>query len=98
MAILVSASITISYVGLVYGQSIMEWLAGHSHKMNVGMFYPIRHDLERDLISSLERSGRTVRRMRRATPECAAALSGARQKTLKLFGELFQSVNRAADA
>jgi PadR family transcriptional regulator PadR len=82
--------------GPVYGQSIMEDLAAHSHKFNAGTLYPILHGLEKKayLRSSLERSGRTVRRMYRATPQGNKALSRARQRIMVLFGGLFESTER----
>ena len=82
--------------GPIYGQSIMEDLARRSHKVNPGTLYPILHGLEKKayLSSSLERSGRTVRRMYRATPQGSKALNGARQRIMELFGELFEIVDR----
>jgi PadR family transcriptional regulator, regulatory protein PadR len=57
-----------------------------------GTMYPVLHGLEkRGYVTSAEfRSGKTRRRMYRATPAGRKALKAAKQKVHELFGELIE--------
>ncbi|RQP93445.1 PadR family transcriptional regulator, partial [Burkholderia stagnalis] len=76
----------------VYGQAMIEELARHGYKLNPGTLYPLLHGLEKKgyLKSTLERSGRSGRRVYRATPTGRRALTSAKHKVRELFGELFE--------
>ena len=76
----------------VFGLDMIEELARHGYKMSPGTMYPILHGLEkRGYVTSTEfRSGKTRRRMYRATPAGRKALKAAKQKVRELFGELIE--------
>jgi DNA-binding PadR family transcriptional regulator len=76
----------------VYGLAMIEELGRHGYKLSAGTLYPILHALEKKgyLVSTRERSGRTQRRLYRATPSGRTALKAARVKVRELFGELFE--------
>ncbi|KVD97482.1 PadR family transcriptional regulator [Burkholderia ubonensis] len=76
----------------VYGQAMIEELARHGYKLSPGTLYPLLHGLEKKgyLKSTLERSGRSGRRVYRATPTGRRALTSAKHKVRELFGELFE--------
>lgn len=78
--------------GPVFGLWFIEELARHGYKLSPGTLYPLLHGLERKgyLRSSKERSGKTERRMYRATPSGRRALAAARDKVSELFGELLE--------
>lgn len=60
--------------------------------MSPGTLYPILHGLEkkRYLKSTLECSGRSGRRVYKATTAGRRALTSAKHKVRELFGELFE--------
>jgi DNA-binding PadR family transcriptional regulator len=76
----------------IYGLSIIEELARHGYRLSAGTLYPILHGLERKgyLRSTVERDGRSARRLYRATAQGRKALAGAKDKVRELFGELFE--------
>jgi DNA-binding PadR family transcriptional regulator len=75
----------------IYGQWIMDELARHGYRLSAGTLYPMLHAMERKgyLRSREKRSGRSVRRLYRATPKGVKALAGAKDKLKELVGELF---------
>jgi PadR family transcriptional regulator, regulatory protein PadR len=75
----------------IYGIWIAEELRRHGYKLSAGTLYPILHELERKgyLCSHEERSGRTARRVYRATALGGKALRVARKRVHELFGEMF---------
>ena len=79
----------------VYGLAMIEELGRHGYKLSAGTMYPILHGLEERgyLVSIEERVGSTARRVYRATPAGAQALSAAKLKVRELFGELFEDDN-----
>lgn len=76
----------------IFGLEMVEELARHGYKMSTGTLYPLLHGLEGKgyLKSKLERDGKTVRRIYKATPLGKRALRAAKQKVRELFGELFE--------
>lgn len=76
----------------IYGQWIIEELARHGYRLSPGTLYPMLHAMERKgyLRSREERSGRSVRRLYRATPHGLRALEEAKEKLQELVGELFE--------
>ncbi|HEY7553748.1 MAG TPA: PadR family transcriptional regulator [Candidatus Binatia bacterium] len=76
----------------VFGLWFIEELGRHGYKLSPGTLYPLLHGLERKgyVRSSIERSGRSSRRMYQATPLGRKALAAARQKVSELFGELLE--------
>jgi PadR family transcriptional regulator PadR len=76
----------------IYGQWIMEELARHGYRLSPGTLYPMLHAMEKRgyLRSREKKSGRSVRRMYRATPKGVKALDAAKEKLKELVGELFE--------
>jgi PadR family transcriptional regulator PadR len=76
----------------VFGLWFIEELGRHGYKLSPGTLYPLLHGLERKgyLRSTIERSGKSSRRMYQATPLGRKALATARQKVSELFGELLE--------
>jgi len=76
----------------VFGFWFIEELARHGYKLSPGTLYPILHGLEKKgyLRSTQKRSGKTVRRMYRATPLGCKVLATAKEKVSELFGELLE--------
>ena len=71
----------------------VEELARHGYKLSPGTLYPLLHGLERKgyLRSTRERSGKSARRLYRATPLGRKVLAAAREKVSELFGELLEN-------
>jgi len=78
--------------GPVFGLWFIEELARHGYKLSPGTLYPLLHGLEQKgyLRSTTERSGKSSRRMYRATPLGRKVLVAARGKVSELFGELLE--------
>jgi DNA-binding PadR family transcriptional regulator len=76
----------------IYGQWIMEELARHGYRLSPGTLYPMLHSMEKRgyLRSREKKSGRSVRRLYRATPKGVKALDVAKEKLKELVGELFE--------
>jgi DNA-binding PadR family transcriptional regulator len=76
--------------GDVFGQWMIEELASHGYRLSPGTLYPMLHAMERSghLLSTREQTGRTFRRVYRATPLGLEALDFARSKLKELFSEL----------
>ena len=76
----------------IFGLEMIEELGRHGYKLSPGMLYPLLHGLEsRGLLrSTIHRSGRSQRRMYRATPRGRKALSAAKGKVRELFHELLE--------
>jgi len=81
----------------IFGLAIIEELGRHGYQLSAGTLYPILHGLERKgyLRSSPQRSGKSVRRVYRATAKGRKALEAAKGKVHELFGELFEDPNRS---
>ena len=77
----------------VFGLWFIEELARHGYKLSPGTLYPLLHGLERKgyLRSSKERSGKSSRRIYRATPLGRKVLAAAKEKVSELFGELLEN-------
>jgi PadR family transcriptional regulator, regulatory protein PadR len=78
--------------GEFYGQWMIDELARHGYTLSPGTLYPMLHALERRgyLKSRSERSGRTTRRIYRATALGREAHRLARIKVRELVGELIE--------
>jgi DNA-binding PadR family transcriptional regulator len=76
----------------VFGLWFIDELGRHGYKLSPGTLYPLLHGLERKgyLRSDVTRSGKTSRRMYRATPLGCKVLAAAREKVTELFGELLE--------
>jgi DNA-binding PadR family transcriptional regulator len=77
----------------VFGLWFIGELARHGYKLSPGTLYPLLHGLERKgyLRSTRERSGKSARRLYRATPLGRKVLAAAREKVSELFGELLEN-------
>jgi len=78
--------------GPVFGLWFIEELARHGYRLSPGTLYPLLHGLERKgyLRSRNERSGKSSRRMYRATSLGRKVLAAAKEKVSELFGELLE--------
>lgn len=76
----------------IYGQGIMEELAHHGYRLGPGTLYPILHGMERDglLRSSVEKAGRSSRRVYVVTPAGRKSLQQGKKGVWELFTELFE--------
>lgn len=76
----------------VFGLGMSEELARHGYRISPGTLYPLLHRLEKKgyLRSTVHRSGRTFRRVYRATPLGRKALASAQEKVQELFRELIE--------
>jgi DNA-binding PadR family transcriptional regulator len=76
----------------VFGQWIIEELGRHGYRLSPGTLYPMLHTLERKgyLRSRQKRTGRSIRRLYRATPLGRKALRVANEKLRELVGELVE--------
>lgn len=74
----------------IYGQSMIEELAGHGYKLSAGTLYPMLHTLEKRgyLQSRKEPLGRTFRRLYSITPLGREALELGRERLRELFREV----------
>jgi DNA-binding PadR family transcriptional regulator len=81
----------------IYGQWIMEELGRHGYRLSPGTLYPMLHAMEKRgyLRSREKKSGRSVRRLYRATSKGVKALDAAKEKLKELVGELFEDPERA---
>jgi DNA-binding PadR family transcriptional regulator len=78
--------------GPIFGLGMIEELGRHGYRMSAGSLYPLLQNLEKKgyLKSELYRSGRSLRRIYRATPLGRKALTAAKQKVRELFRELIE--------
>ena len=78
--------------GPLFGLGMAEELGRHGYHISLGTLYPILHGLERKgyLRSTLERNGKSLRKIYRATPSGRRALKAAKSKVRELFGELIE--------
>jgi len=76
--------------GPIFGLGMIEELSRHGYKLSAGTLYPLLHGLEtKGYLRSREvRSGRSFRRVYRATAAGRKALALAREKVKELIGEL----------
>jgi PadR family transcriptional regulator, regulatory protein PadR len=78
--------------GPIFGLGMAEELARHGYKISLGTLYPLLHGLEKKgyLRSTVDRSGKSARKVYRATPLGRKALKAAKVKVRELFGELIE--------
>src|ERR1700752_3217765 len=78
--------------GPVFGLGMIEELARHGYRISPGSLYPLLQGLERKgyLRSSEQRSGKSLRRVYRATPLGRKALAASKNKVRELFHELIE--------
>lgn len=79
--------------GEFYGQWMIHELARHGYTLSPGTLYPMLHGLERRgyLKSRIRRSGRTFRRLYRATARGRSADKILKIQVRELIGELQRS-------
>lgn len=77
----------------IYGLEMIEELSRHGYKLSAGTLYPLLHGLEEKgyVRSATARTGRTQRRMYRATRKGRTALGSAKLKLQELLGELLEA-------
>jgi DNA-binding PadR family transcriptional regulator len=78
--------------GPIFGLGMIEELRRHGYRLSAGTLYPLLHGLETKgyLRSREARSGRSIRRVYRATAAGRKALALAREKVKELVGELLE--------
>jgi len=78
--------------GPIFGLGMIEELGRHGYRLSAGTLYPLLHGLEmKGYLRSREvRSGRSMRRVYRATLTGRMALALAREKVKELLGELLE--------
>jgi len=76
----------------IFGLGMIEELGRHGYRLSAGTLYPLLHGLEiKGYLRSREvRSGRSFRRVYRATAAGRKALALAREKVKELIGELLE--------
>ena len=76
----------------IFGLGMIEELARHGYRISAGSLYPLLHGLEKKgyLKSSEVRSGKSLRRVYRATPLGRKALEAAKDKVRELFREVVE--------
>src|SRR5262245_48557437 len=78
----------------VLGLGMIDELARHGYRISPGSLYPILHGLEKKgyLKSRMQSSGKSQRRVYRATPAGRKALESAKSKVRELFHELIEGL------
>ena len=78
--------------GPIFGLGMIEELARHGYRISPGSLYPLLQGLERKgyLRSEELRSGKSLRRVYRATPLGRRALAASKSKVQELFHELIE--------
>lgn len=73
----------------IYGQWMIDELAGHGYSLSPGTLYPMLHAMERKgyLTSRKVRDGRTWRKLYKATTSGIKGLEVARRHLRELTGE-----------
>lgn len=76
----------------IFGLGMVEELARHGYRISPGTLYPLLHGLEKKgyLRSTEQRSGKSRRKVYRATPQGRNALAAAKSKVRELFRELIE--------
>jgi len=76
----------------IFGLGMIDELARHGYRISPGSLYPLLHGLEQKgyLRQSVERNGRSLRKVYRATPVGRRALRAAKGKVRELFRELIE--------
>jgi len=76
----------------IFGLGMIEELARHGYRISPGSLYPLLHSLEKKgyLRATQRRSGKSLRRVYRATPVGRKALQSAKSKVRELFRELIE--------
>lgn len=78
--------------GPVFGLGMIEELGRHGYRISPGSLYPLLQGLERKgyLRSTMQRSGKSLRRLYTATPMGRKALAASKNKVRELFHELIE--------
>src|SRR5205807_7280338 len=78
--------------GPIFGLGMGEELARHGYRISPGTLYPLLHGLEKKgyLRSTQQRSGKSLRKVYRATSAGRKALDAAKNKVRELFRELIE--------
>src|SRR5689334_1469521 len=78
--------------GPIFGLGMIEELGRHGYRISPGSLYPLLQGLEKKgyLRSTLERNGKSLRKVYRATPAGRRALAASKNKVQELFHELVE--------
>jgi len=76
----------------IFGLGMIDELARHGYRISPGSLYPLLHGLEKKgyLRATVQRKGRSQRRVYRATPVGRKVLAAAKSKVRELFRELIE--------
>ncbi len=82
----------------VYGQWMIDELATHGYRLSPGTLYPMLHAMERRgyLTSRVERAGRSIRKLYRATAFGRKGLALAKARLQEFIGEASGPASAAA--
>ena len=85
----------------IYGQWMIDELAGHGYRLSPGTLYPMLHAMEQRgyLTSRVERAGRSTRKFYRATEFGLQGLALAKMRVREFTGEALRQLpgNEATD-
>ena len=75
--------------GEIYGQWMIDELAGHGYRLSPGTLYPMLHAMERKgyLVARTEKDGKVTRKYYRATAKGLEGLAVAKERLRELVGE-----------
>ena len=76
----------------IFGLGMIDELARHGYRISPGSLYPLLHGLEKKgyLRPSVQRNGKSLRKVYRATALGRKALAAAKNKVRELFRELIE--------
>lgn len=78
--------------GPIFGLEMAEELGRHGYRISLGTLYPLLHGLEKKgyLRSAVQRKGKSIRKVYRATALGRKALKAMKVRVGELFGELHE--------
>ena len=78
--------------GPIFGLGMIEELARHGYRISPGSLYPLLQGLEKKgyLRSTVQRNGKSLRRLYRATALGRRALAASKEKVRELFHEVVE--------
>lgn len=78
--------------GPIFGLGLIEELARHGYRISPGSLYPLLQGLEKKgyLRSTVQRNGKSLRRVYRATSLGRRALAASKIKVRELFHEIIE--------
>jgi DNA-binding PadR family transcriptional regulator len=77
----------------IFGLGMIDELARHGYRISPGSLYPLLYSLEKKgyLYPTVQRRGKSWRKVYRATPTGRKALAAAKSRVRELFRELIEA-------